>query len=77
MGINGNKNQIPLGIHYCQTESSSNWRNFLMNLLSVYLDWNNQNLHLVIFMDRLIDLDSVILEVLPHCTHRMCLFLIN
>lgn len=77
MGMNGNKKQTPLGIHYCQTESANSWRNFLENLLSVNSDWLDTNQPLTIFSDRLVGFDTVISEILPNCEHKMCLFHIN
>lgn len=77
MGINGNKKQTPLAIHYCQNESSENWRIFFTNAISVYSDWINDELPLVIFSDRLVGLDAVITNLFPHAVHKMCLFHIS
>lgn len=74
MGMSGSKHQVPLALHYCKNESAENWRNFFVNIIKVFTDWLDTEKPLVIFSDRLIGLDSVLKELLPHSEHKYCMF---
>lgn len=77
MGMNGANHQVPLGIHYCKIENSTNWGIFISFLLKVYTDWADPNLPLIIYSDRLNGLDEIIEERLPHAVHKFCMFHIS
>lgn len=74
MGINGNKKQTSLAIYYCQNKSTEKWRIFFTNAITVYTDWINNELPLVIFSDKLVGLDEEVTNLFLHAVHKMCLF---